>query len=391
MTIPAGEQANKFNHTDLRLVNPPFNSPLTDLIIELDYLRKKSIDGVPSETFMQIKEVFHFLESIGSARIEGNNTTVQEYVESKLERKKDPKENIQEIQNMELALEFIDSHVKERPIDRAFIAELHMMVVKGLAKEGSTTPGTYRERNVLIRGSSHVPPPPELVERYMIDLIEFINRADPRKYDLLKTALAHHRFVWIHPFDNGNGRTVRLITYALLVKQGFNLAEADRIINPTAVFCSDRKLYYGFLSKADSGTDEGALEWINYVLSGLKREIEKLDLLLNYEFLSEKILFPAIAYSLERQLITDQEAQILKVVVQKQKITNADIKQIMPNKDISDISKIIGKLKEKHMLAPVHGKQRIYALGFATNFLLRGIIDALEKNDFLPKNESNDR
>ena len=40
-------------------------------------------------------------------------------------------------------------------------------------------------------------------------------------FDLIKVAIAHHRFVWIHPFGNGNGRVVRLLTYALLIKYGF--------------------------------------------------------------------------------------------------------------------------------------------------------------------------
>lgn len=35
----------KFNHYDLKLVEPTFNSSLTDLVIELDYLRKKSLGG----------------------------------------------------------------------------------------------------------------------------------------------------------------------------------------------------------------------------------------------------------------------------------------------------------------------------------------------------------
>lgn len=387
MSIPGEKPAERFKHTELRLVDPPFNSPLTDLVIELDYLRKKSIGDTPSEIFMQIKDVFHFLESIGSARIEGNNTTVQEYVESKLEHGKAPKENIVEIANMESALGFIDAHVHERPIDRVFIGELHRMVVAGLTREGSANPGNYRGKNVAIKGTSHAPPPPGLVERYMVELFEFINRPESPKYDLIKTALAHHRFVWIHPFDNGNGRTVRLVTYAMLVKQGFNVSHADRIINPTAVFCSDRKSYYEFLARADGGTEEGLLAWTSYMLSGLKREIEKLDLLLDYRYLSERILLPALDYSLERRLITAQEFQMLQVVVRKQRIANSDIRRIMPDKDISDISKMIGRLKEKGMLAPVPGKKRIYALGFAANYLLRGIIAALEKNDFLPKND----
>ena len=47
----------------------------------------------------------------------------------------------------------------------------------------------------------------------MEELVAFINRRDPPKYDLMKVAIAHHRFGWIHPFSNGNGRVVRLLTY----------------------------------------------------------------------------------------------------------------------------------------------------------------------------------
>jgi Fic family protein len=36
----------------------------------------------------------------------------------------------------------------------------------------------------------------------MEEMINFINNSDDNKYDLIKVALAHHRFVWIHPFDN---------------------------------------------------------------------------------------------------------------------------------------------------------------------------------------------
>lgn len=42
------------------------------------------------------------------------------------------------------------------------------------------------------------------------------NQTDPPKYDGMKVALARHDFAWLHPFSNGNGRVVRLLTYALL-------------------------------------------------------------------------------------------------------------------------------------------------------------------------------
>ena len=83
----------------------------------------------------------------------------------------------------------------------------------------------------------------------------FINENHPPKYDLIKVALAHHRFGWIHPFGNGNGRVVRLLTYALLIKYGFNVKTGGRVLNPTAAFCNDRDQYYDMLARADTGSN----------------------------------------------------------------------------------------------------------------------------------------
>lgn len=378
----------KFLHYDLKLVQPSFGSSLTDLIIELDHLRKKTLGGsTHPKVFFQLKRIFHTLESIGSARIEGNNTTVAEYIETKLTETKNIPPSIKEIQNIEKAMAFIEENVKDYPINRAFLSEMHKMIVEELLPppngEGDTTPGEYRKVNLKINKSLHIPPDWLRVDDYMNDLIEFVNREDSPKYDLLKAAIAHHRFVWIHPYGNGNGRTVRLFTYAMLVKTGFNV-NVGRIINPTAVFCSNRNDYYSNLSEADKGTDEGLLIWIEYVLKGLKEEIEKIDKLLDKNFLSKEILVPTISHALERKYITDVESKILKRVVDLQVIQASDIKEFFPGKMDAEVSRQIRKLIDKKML--VHEKEgtRKYVLRFDNNYLLRSIIKSLGEKGFLP-------
>ena len=60
-----------------------FDMPITDLVLELEKLRYKILEGTTHPlVFMQMKSIFHMLESIGSSRIEGNNTTIMDYVES---------------------------------------------------------------------------------------------------------------------------------------------------------------------------------------------------------------------------------------------------------------------------------------------------------------------
>ena len=378
----------KFIDYNLKLIEPSFDSLLTDLIIELDYLRKKPLGGsTHPRVFFQLKHIFHTLESIGSARIAGNNTTIAEYIETKLDDTQNASSNIREIQNIEKAMEFIEENIIDYPINKAFLRELHKMIVKDLLPppngEGDRTPGEYRKINLKINKSNHLPPDSLLVNDYMDELLDFINKDDSPKYDLLKAAIAHHRFVWVHPFGNGNGRTVRLFTYAMLVKTGFNV-NVGRIINPTAVFCSNRNDYYEKLSIADTGTTEGILEWCEYVLKGLKEEIEKIDKLSDYDYLKKEILLPTIAHSLERQYITDVEAKILKRVVEHQVIQASDLKDIFQGKASAEVSRQIRRLIDKKMLMPEVEGGRKYVIRFDNNFLLRGIIKTLDVKGFLP-------
>ena len=384
MSIANSKKLPPFTHIDLRIVTPEYGSDLTDHIMHLEYLRRLQLLGTtPVPTFFQIKSIFHTLESIGSARIEGNRTTVIEYIDRKLEKRPHNPDSFREIENMERCLEFIDDNISERAIDRAFISELHKRAVSDLTEEGSKLPGEYRRSPVLIRNSSLIPPPFQTVTSYMDELFRFIAQKDAPKYDLIKTALAHHRFVWIHPFDNGNGRTVRLFTYAMMVKSGFNINLA-RILNPTAIFCHDREKYYAALSRADRGDDEGLLQWTAYMLKGLLRELEKTDRLADYDYLKREILAPTIDFSLEKNLLNHTEAKILRLVIEKKEVANADIKAIIPGKDISDISRMIRSLVEKNYLVPTEKNRRKYRISFRENKLIRGVIHSLDNAGFLP-------
>lgn len=373
---------------ELRLVDPPFGSHLNTVILDLDYLRRKRVEGTTCrEIFSQLKDIFHILESVGSARIEGNRTTLTEYVERKIEGGGALEDEILEIKNNEKALDFIDENISHEKISRAFLSEIHKMITAGLQLpphgEGSRNPGNYRTVNVTIARSAHSPPDASQVAPLMNELLDFINKDDPPQYDLLKVAIAHHRFAWIHPFDNGNGRVVRLLTYAMLVKYGFKVDIGGRIINPTAVFCSDRERYYEQLAMADRGAEEHIAQWCEYVLSGLREEITKIDRLLDYEFLKKKILLPTIQFALERQYITDDEFKILREAAKKQVIMAGDVKHLFEDKQASGISRLIRGLKKKKMLRPVEGGSRKYILMFENNYLLRGIIRMLDKEAFL--------
>jgi Fic family protein len=216
-----------------------------------------------------------------------------------------------------------------------------------LEREGDETPGAYRLRSVQISKSEHLPPEAVSVPMYMAELVQFINRPDPAKYDLIKVALAHHRFAWIHPFGNGNGRVVRLMTYALLVKYGFKVKAGGRVLNPTAVFCNDRDRYYVMLGQADTGTTQGRETWCVYVLGGMLDELRKVDRLTDADFLIERILSPALRHAREREWVTATEERVLLATARHGVAKASDLSGALPGLTERQRTYQIGKLVER--------------------------------------------
>ena len=119
----------------IKLFNPAFGSKLVTYILDLEHLCKLRIASTTHpKVFLQLKRLFHILESVGSARIEGNNTTLAEYLEMQEEDKSSSpiNEDYKEIQNIEEALRYIEDCGTDHPIDEMFLRELHTIVVKDL-------------------------------------------------------------------------------------------------------------------------------------------------------------------------------------------------------------------------------------------------------------------
>ncbi len=375
-----------FNHYDLQLLNPTLASPLMDVITELEHLRRLEMSGTtPYPVFLQLKRVFHILESLASARIEGNHTTLADYIESKVTAPEAPSDALHEMENIEKAMQHIEDSIQPGDyITEVFIRGLHGIAVDGLEREGDLTPGAYRAGQVRINAAEHLPPEAVQVPGYMTELVTFVNRDDPRKYDLMKVALAHHRFAWIHPFGNGNGRVVRLLTYALLIKYGFRVNDVERILNPAAVFCADRDHYYAMLAQADRGADDDLEAWCRYVLAGVLEELNKVAQLADYAYLQDRVLLPAVAHARDRQLINEQEALVLAATVKGKTVKSGDLADALPGLSQAQRTYQIRKLVEQGMLAPISEGARQYTIGFSNNMLLRGVVRALTEQGFIP-------
>ena len=90
-----------------------------------------------------------------------------------------------------------------------------------MSKIGKDFAGRIRNVGVRIVGANVVPPNSLKVPALLQQLIDDVNTNALQLNAVVLATVFHHRFVWIHPFFDGNGRTVRLIMNLLLMREGY--------------------------------------------------------------------------------------------------------------------------------------------------------------------------
>lgn len=164
-----------------------------------------------------------------------------------------------EVINHRDAIDFAYDLVKgDIPISPYVIREIHALV---LARIMPIEAGRYRQVGVRISHSAHVPPEPVAVPAHMDDLARWLNGEAVDLHPVIRAALAHHRFVAIHPFADGNGRTGRLLMNVLLMRDGYPPAVIERV---------NRTQYYTALAQADAGNQ---IALVNYVARAVERSL----------------------------------------------------------------------------------------------------------------------
>jgi fido (protein-threonine AMPylation protein) len=100
------------------------------------------------------------------------------------------------------------------------ILHLHALVLHDL----NPTAGQFRQVPVYVRGSDLVTPHPSQVLELMQQWVSWVNQADRDKtpyHPIIRAAIAHHGFVAVHPFEDGNGRCARLLLNLQLLRDGY--------------------------------------------------------------------------------------------------------------------------------------------------------------------------
>jgi len=201
---------------------------------------------LPAIALNKIREGLNVEWTYNSNSIEGNTLTLREtkivLEEGMTVSGKSLREHF-EITNHHEAIAYLEDLVQPNyTLRERDILEIHALVMSKIEKDFA---GRVRNGGVRIVGANFTPPNPLKVPELLKELITFINSNKSDLHDIVLASIFHHRFVWIHPFFDGNGRTVRLVMNLLLMRRGYP---------PAIILKNDRKKYYDALNQANKGS-----------------------------------------------------------------------------------------------------------------------------------------
>ncbi len=235
------------------------------------------------------------LSAHASTSIEGNPlplTDVKALLKSRPETIRDTE---REVLNYNTALIWLEKELKisaSLSITHGVIHGIHAIVMEHLMTKAKLT--DYRNEPVFVndpreRKTVYWPPDQQDVMNLMTELVDFIHHNQHTIDPLIVAGLFHKQFVIIHPYIDGNGRTVRLVTKALLASMGldtFNLFSFENYYNANVTnyfsHVGEWGNYYDIVESIDY------TPWLEYFTGGIIDELLRVGRELEKEVLTPK-------------------------------------------------------------------------------------------------------
>ena len=259
------------------MIKVTLNNEILKYITEIDKNRYKlSTVKLTRMVVNKLRKNSKKKSSYASTKIEGNPLSqkqVDEVIEND-ERKHYLKPE-QEVRNYFLALNYLEEKAKKKEkFSKKLILDVQKFVEKSASKEkiglrGQMPPGIlFAVYDSQSGNPDYIPPEyvdiPELLE----ELVNYVNTTDD--HPLIVAAVVHYQLVTIHPFEDGNGRTARLLSGYILDINGYGF---NGIGSLEEYFAYDVEEYYdsiqmGLPALYYSGRDNPPHPeiWINYFL-----------------------------------------------------------------------------------------------------------------------------
>ena len=229
------------------------------------------------ETRKRLHNLYLAKGAAATTAIEGNTLTEEEvlqHIEKGLKMPPSKEYLTQEVDNIINACNEIARQLSRDnllpPLTRTLICDYNRQVRKNLPEPADITPpGELRTGSVIV-GSVYRGAPAENCEELLDRLCAWLESDfQPQQgytlpFSILKAIVAHVYLAWIHPFDDGNGRTARLLELHILLGAGVPAPAAHLLSNH---YNATRAEYYRQLDLA-SKSGGNLLPFICYAVQG---------------------------------------------------------------------------------------------------------------------------
>lgn len=255
---------------------------------------------IPPEIEMNIRRKSTLKSSLFSARIEGNNLTLDD-----ISRLPSKDQRQIEVSNILKSLNLIIERPK-KDLSQNDLLEFHRIIMKGLIEKSNL--GAFRKESSAIFNTAgiaiYMPPPHRQIPSLISKLISYVN-SPKENFIPIRACLSHYIFEKIHPFLDGNGRVGRIILQAVLAKGGYGM---KGLLNIEERLDKQRANYY----KGLENTERDVTDYLEFMLECLADSAQeaKVQVL-------EKQTLEAQDYLLPRR------AEILNII-QEQRLVSFD-------------------------------------------------------------------
>ena len=201
------------------------NSTITERLQQIDRLKGwlDEFRPLPGSVVAELKKLYDVRFTYNSNAIEGNTLTQSE-TELVLEKGitiggKTLREHLEVVGHKD-AIDYIEELAQQATrIGEWEIRQIHYLIARATDPQDA---GQYRRLDVKAAGTEYRYPPHYLLGELMAEFVEWLNSEAARQLHPIVSAMeAHTRFVSIHPFRDGNGRTGRLLMNLLLLRSGY--------------------------------------------------------------------------------------------------------------------------------------------------------------------------
>ena len=176
------------------------------------------------ETLQSLKEYYRVGTTFTSNALEGNSLTESEtkvIIEDGLTIEGKPLRDVYEAVGHAKAYDYMYELSHNEPLTEEVICNLHKLFYQQMDSERA---GQYRKVPVFISGSRYSVSPVAEIDKRMKQLVQWFNNNENKLHPVVLAAELHKRFVFIHPFIDGNGRMARLLMNLSLMRNDYNIA-----------------------------------------------------------------------------------------------------------------------------------------------------------------------